>query len=65
TLALVRGGKAVAAMSGRDFATPDDLRTVVAPVLRHRVLLTPEREIEGVRPESVLRRIVEEIEVPR
>ena len=65
TLALVRGGKAVAAMSGRDFATPDDLRTVVAPVLRHRVLLTPEREIEGVRPEAVLRRIVEEIEVPR
>jgi len=65
TLGLVRGAKAVAAMSGRDFVTPDDLRTVVAPVLRHRVLLTPEREIEGVRPETVLRRIVEEIEVPR
>lgn len=65
TLALVRGAKAVAAMSGRDFATPDDLRTVVAPALRHRVLLTPEREIEGVRPETVLRRIVGEIEVPR
>ena len=65
TLALVRGGKAVAAMSGRDFATPDDLRTIVAPALRHRVLLTAEREIEGVRPETVLRRIVEEIEVPR
>ena len=65
TLALVRGAKAVAAMSGRDFATPDDLRAVVAPALRHRVLLTPEREIEGVRPETVLRRIVEEIEVPR
>ncbi len=65
TLALVRGAKAVAAMSGRDFATPDDLRAIVAPALRHRVLLTPEREIEGVRPETVLRRIVEEIEVPR
>jgi MoxR-like ATPase len=65
TLALVRGAKAVAAMSGRDFATPDDLRAVVAPALRHRILLTPEREIEGVRPETVLRRIVEEIEVPR
>ncbi len=65
TLALVRGAKAVAAMSGRDFATPDDLRTIVAPALRHRILLTPEREIEGVRPETVLRRIVEEIEVPR
>ena len=65
TLALVRGAKVVAAMSGRDFATPDDVRTVVAPALRHRVLLTPEREIEGVRAEAVLRRIVEEIEVPR
>ena len=65
TLALVRGGKAVAAMSGRDFATPDDLRTIVAPALRHRILLTAEREIEGVRPETVLKRIVEEIEVPR
>ena len=65
TLALVRGAKAVAAMSGRDFATPDDVRAIVAPALRHRVLLTPEREIEGVRPEAVLRRVVEEIEVPR
>ena len=65
TLALVRGGKAVAAMSGRDFCTPDDVRAVVAPVLRHRVMLTPEREIEGVQPETVLRRIIEEIEVPR
>ena len=65
TLALVQGAKAVAAMSGRDFATPDDLRAIVAPALRHRILLTPEREIEGVRPEAVLQRIVEEIEVPR
>ena len=65
TLALVRGAKAVAAMSGRDFATPDDLRAIVAPALRHRVLLTPEREIEGALPETVLKRIVEEIEVPR
>ena len=65
TLALVAGAKAVAAMSGRDFGTPDDVRTVVAPVLRHRVQLTPEREIEGVRVEAVLRRIVESVEVPR
>ena len=65
SLALVTGAKAVAAMSGRDFATPDDVGAVAAPALRHRVLLTPEREIEGVRPETVLRRIVAEIEVPR
>ena len=65
SLALVTGAKAVAAMSGSDFATPDDVRTVVGPALRHRVLLTPEREIEGVRPATVLRHIVEEVEVPR
>ncbi|MEL6715675.1 MAG: MoxR family ATPase [Planctomycetota bacterium] len=65
TIALVQGAKAVAAMSGRDFATPDDVKSVVAPALRHRILLTPEREIEGVRAEDVLRRIVEEVEVPR
>ena len=65
TLALVVGAKAVAAMSGRAFATPDDVRSVVAPALRHRVQLTPEREIEGVRPSAVLQRIVEEVDVPR
>ncbi|MEO0558996.1 MAG: MoxR family ATPase [Bacteroidota bacterium] len=65
SIALVTGAKAVASMSGRDFATPDDVRAVVGPALRHRIQLTPEREIEGVRPGSVLRRIVEEVEVPR
>ena len=65
SLALVVGAKAVAAMSGRSFATPDDVRAVVAPALRHRVQLTPEREIEGVRPGTVLQRIVEDVEVPR
>jgi len=65
SLALVVGAKAAAAMSGRAFATPDDVRAVVAPALRHRVQLTPEREIEGVRPSAVLQRIVEDVEVPR
>ena len=65
SVALVVGAKAAAAMSGRSFATPDDVRSVVAPALRHRVQLTPEREIEGVRPGAVLQRIVEEVDVPR
>ncbi|OZC04624.1 magnesium chelatase [Rubricoccus marinus] len=65
TLALIQGAKAVAAMSGRDFATPDDIKSIVAPAMRHRIILTPEREIEGVRAEDVLRRIVEDVEVPR
>lgn len=65
SLAILTGAKAVAAMSGRDFATPEDVRAVVAPALRHRVLLTSEKEVEGIRPSSVLKRIVEEVEVPR
>ena len=65
SLALLTGAKAVAAMGGRDFATPEDVRAVVAPALRHRVVLTPEKEVEGVRAGAVLRRIVEDVEVPR
>jgi MoxR-like ATPase len=65
SLALLAGAKAVAAMSGRDFATPEDVRAVVAPALRHRVVLTPEKEVEGVRTGAVLKRIVEDVEVPR
>ncbi|MFN3597540.1 MAG: AAA family ATPase [Rubricoccaceae bacterium] len=65
TLSLVQGARAVAAMSARDFVTPEDVRLVVAPVLRHRVLLTPEREIEGVQVETVLQRLVDETDVPR
>jgi len=65
SLALIAGAKAFAAMSGRDFVTPDDIRDVTAPVLRHRILLTPEREMEGHRPDTVVRRIVESVEVPR
>jgi MoxR-like ATPase len=65
SLALVAGAKALAAMNGRDFATPEDIRDVTAPVLRHRIMLTAEREMEGHRPDSVIRRIVEGIEVPR
>lgn len=65
SLALVVGAKALAAMRGRDFVTPDDVRDVTAPVMRHRILLTAEREMEGHRPDQVIRRMVEGIEVPR
>jgi MoxR-like ATPase len=65
SLAIMMGAKALAAMAGRDFVTPDDIRRVVTPVLRHRILLTPEREMEGVGPTDVIRQIVEKIEVPR
>jgi MoxR-like ATPase len=65
SIAIMMGAKAFAAMAGRDFATPDDVRSVVAPVLRHRILLTPEREMEGTTPEDVVKGIAEKIEVPR
>ncbi len=65
SLAVLMGAKAFAAMTGRDFVTPEDIRRTVFPVLRHRILLTPEREMEGVAPSDVIRQIVERIEVPR
>jgi len=65
SLAIMRTAKTKAAMSGRDFVTPDDIRFVVSPVLNHRIILTPEREMEGFTVEDVIGDIVEKIEVPR
>ena len=65
SLALLRASKAVAAINGRDFVTPDDVRFVANPVLNHRIILTAEREMEGAEAEDVIREIAEGIEVPR
>ncbi len=65
SLAILRTAKAIAAMNGRDFVTPDDIRTVCYPVLNHRVVLAPEREMEGIEVEDVIRDILNKIEVPR
>jgi MoxR-like ATPase len=65
SLAILRTSKAIAAMSGRDFVTPDDIQFVAYPVLNHRIILTPEREMEGVETEDVIRQIIQSIEVPR
>lgn len=65
SLALMKTAKAVAAMDGRNFVTPDDIRYVSFPVLNHRVILTPEREMEGYTTREVLDDIVKKIEVPR
>ncbi len=64
SLALVRSAKALAAMSGRNFVIPDDIRTVTVPVLNHRILLTPEREMEGYRIQQVVQDIVRSVAVP-
>ena len=65
SLSLMKSAKAVAAMEGRNFVTPDDIRYVSYPVLNHRVILTPEREMEGYTSREVLDDIVKKIEVPR
>jgi MoxR-like ATPase len=62
---LLRAARAWAALSGRDFVSPDDIRAVAAPVLEHRILLRPESELEGVRIAEVLERILHEVAVPR
>jgi MoxR-like ATPase len=65
SLAIMRAAKAIAAMNGRDFVTPDDVRFVATPVLNHRIILTAERELEGVEVEDVIKEIAERVEVPR
>jgi len=65
SLAIVNGAKAIAAMSGRDFVTPDDILKVASPVLAHRIMLSPEKEMEGLTPADVVSQIVKKIEVPR
>lgn len=65
SIGILNASKAIAAMRGRDFVTPDDIRFVVYPVISHRVVLTPEREMEGLSVKDVIKEIIEHIEVPR
>ena len=64
-LGLLHAGKAMAAFAGRDYVTPDDVKLVAAPVLRHRIVLKPEAELDGVRPDDVVQRILGTLPVPR
>ena len=65
SLAIMQTSKALAAIKGRDFVTPDDIRQVSFPVLNHRIILTPEREMEGLVVQDVIDDIISKIEVPR
>ena len=65
SLALVNSAKALAAMEGRDFVTPEDIVKAVPAVLRHRVILTPDKEMEGASTDDILNQIIHKIEVPR
>ncbi|SMO86017.1 MoxR-like ATPase [Saccharicrinis carchari] len=65
SLAILNGSKAYAAIQGRDFVTPEDIKFVMVPVLTHRVILTPEKEMEGVQTHTVIQQIIDSIEIPR
>jgi MoxR-like ATPase len=65
SLAIIASAKAIAAINGRDFVTPDDIVFVSIPVLRHRIMLTPDREMEGITTDEVIKQIIYKIEVPR
>lgn len=65
SLAILMASKAIAGMAGRDFVTPDDIVYVMPAVLRHRILLTPEKEMEGVTADEVIQGFIKSIEVPR
>jgi len=62
---LLHAAKAAAALEGRDFVTPDDVKSLVPPTLRHRVVLKAEAEIEGVDADAALRRVLARLDVPR
>jgi MoxR-like ATPase len=65
TQSLIMAARAYAAMSGRDFVTPDDIKTMALPVLEHRIILRPEFEIEGLAIAEVVQQILQQIAVPR
>jgi MoxR-like ATPase len=65
SIAILKASKAFAAMNGRDFVTPEDIKQSAIPVLQHRVIVTPEREMEGVTTKQIINQIIEAVEIPR
>ena len=65
SIALVRAARAQAVLGGRDFATPDDVRAIALPALRHRIMLAPELQIDGQSVDDVLHALLARVEAPR
>ena len=65
SIGIMNGAKALAAMRARDFVTPDDVIYIAPAVLRHRIQLSPEKEMEGSNPDEVIAQIIQAVEVPR
>jgi len=64
-VSLMVFSKAIAALDGRDYILPDDVKQAVLPVLRHRIVLKPEADLEGITPDQVLQDVLRSVEVPR
>lgn len=62
---ILKSAKALAAIQGRDFVIPEDVKQVALPVLNHRIILSPEKEMEGITPVKIIQQIIEKIDVPR
>lgn len=65
SVAILNASKAIATLNGRDFVTPEDIKQVALPVLRHRIMLSPEKEMEGIETDEVVKQIIDKVEVPR
>lgn len=65
SLAILNASKGFAALNGRDFVTPEDIKEAAVPVLQHRVIVSPEKEMEGLKAEQIVKEIVESVEIPR
>jgi len=65
SLSLLNASRAHAALRGRDFLTPEDIREMAGPVLRHRVILTPEKEMEGLSADELIEQLLRSVEIPR
>lgn len=65
SVAILNGAKAFALIHGHDFISPEDIKKIALPVLRHRIVLSPEKEMEGVLPDTILQQLIDKIEVPR
>ncbi|MEM9333277.1 MAG: MoxR family ATPase [Pseudomonadota bacterium] len=65
TISIIRAARAAAVLAGRDFVTPDDVRQVCIPALRHRIALAPELEIESYKPDDILAELLKDVDAPR
>jgi MoxR-like ATPase len=65
SIAILNAAKGFAALRGRDFVTPEDIKEAAVPVLQHRVMVTPEREMEGLSSIEIIKQIIETVEIPR